>query len=95
MVGADTGSLGLRFTVDGGERITGVAVAAAGEGTYDVSLHLVAGLIPLQGLADAIRRRVGRAAKAAGLDPMLGRIDIRFEDIDPAAVAGPVPQAGR
>jgi len=78
---ANAGPLGLRMTVDGGERVVGVVSAALPEGGYAVALHLTAHMVPLRPLAAAIRTRVVAAAAGAGLASELGPVDITFEDV--------------
>ena len=78
---ANAGPLGLRMTVDGGERVVGVVSAALPEGGYAVALHLTARMVPLRPLAAAIRTRVVAAAAGAGLASELGPVDITFEDV--------------
>ena len=57
------------------------------DGTYEISLHLVAVLlVPLPALAERIRSSVEAAAAEAGLADVLGPIDVAFEDVREAAV---------
>jgi hypothetical protein len=81
VVGADAGSLGLRVTLDGSQRLAGVTAAALADGRYGMTLHLVARLVPLHPLAERIRERIERGASLAGLAQVLGPIDIVFEDL--------------
>ncbi len=65
----------------------GVTAAALPDGTYEISLHLVAVLlVPLPALAERIRSSVEAAAAEAGLADVLGPIDVAFEDVREAAV---------
>lgn len=81
VAGAHSGPVALRATVEGRERVAGVVVVAAGDGRYGVELHLVTELVPLQPLAERVRKRVERAASTAGLRDALGAVDITFEDL--------------
>ncbi len=81
VVGAHSGPLALRATVEGRERVAGVVVAAIGDGRYGVELHLVAELVPLPPLGERVRKRVERAASTVGLQDVLGPIEITFEDV--------------
>lgn len=81
VVGAHSGPVALRATVEGRERVAGVVVAAIGGGRFSVELHLVGGLVPLHPLAERVRDRVERAAAKAGLRDALGPVDITFEDV--------------
>ena len=63
------------------DRVPGVVVVALKDGRYDVTLHLIAEVVPLHDLADRIRERVIRAATIAGLDPALGPVTVVFEDV--------------
>jgi hypothetical protein len=63
------------------DRVPGVVVAALKDGRYDVTLHLIAEVVPLHDLADRIRERVVRAATVAGLDPALGPVNVVFDDV--------------
>ncbi|MEJ7567362.1 MAG: hypothetical protein WKF41_03770 [Gaiellaceae bacterium] len=72
------------------DRVPGVLVVALNDRRYDVSLHLIAAVVPLHDLADRIRERVVRAATAAGLARALGPVNVVFEDV----VAGEA-RAGR
>ncbi|MBB4660478.1 hypothetical protein [Conexibacter arvalis] len=51
------------------------------DGRYGIELRLVAELVPLHALAEAIRARVRRAAAHAGLEASLGEIDVEFADL--------------
>jgi hypothetical protein len=76
-----SGSLGLRVTRSGSERLVGVVCAADASGGYAVALHLVVRPVPLDRLAERIRARVRARISAADLTDELARIDIVFEDI--------------
>lgn len=81
VVRSDPGPLRVRITAEGQDRVPGVVSAALADGRYEVSLYLVTLMVPLHPLADRIRSRVARAASQAGLDDLLGPIDIAFEDL--------------
>jgi len=88
VVEGNAGPLGLRMTMDRGERVVGVVSAALPEGGYGVALHLTAHMIPLRPLADTVRSGVVAAAARAGLASELGPVDITFEDVREAGEAG-------
>jgi hypothetical protein len=77
----EAGPRALRLTVDRGERLAGVSATAQRDGRYDVDLRLVADLVPLHPLADAVRARVRASAGRAGLTALVGAIDVEFADI--------------
>ena len=73
-----------RWGTDAGEqRLPGVVVAAAGDGTYAVDLYLVARLVPLEALGERVRTELRRTAKAVGLGALLGRVTVRVVDVEP------------
>ncbi|HEV2820009.1 MAG TPA: hypothetical protein VGW11_05830 [Solirubrobacteraceae bacterium] len=67
-----------------GHRFAGIDVVAEGRDRYGLTLHLAAHLVPLIPLADAVRDAVATAARRDGLAGDLGRIDVRFETVEPA-----------
>ncbi|HEV2819436.1 MAG TPA: hypothetical protein VGW11_02915 [Solirubrobacteraceae bacterium] len=67
-----------------GPLFAGIDVVAEGRDRYGLSLHLAAHLVPLLPLADAVRDAVASAARRDGLADELGRIDVRFETLEPA-----------
>lgn len=67
-----------------GPLFAGIDVVAEGPDRYGLTLHLAAHLVPLVPLADAVRDAVATAARQEGLDGELGRIDVRFETLEPA-----------
>lgn len=89
VVGGLEGRVRLWVTVDRGERIPGVVVAAVGEGRHAVTLHLIARPVPLHPLGDSVRAAVETAADVAGLATALGPVDVAFEDLaeEPGAAA--------
>jgi hypothetical protein len=76
----DAGPAGTFLTgVGDGERMVGVTCIAAPEGTYEVSLSLVVGLVALEPLAQRIRAAVIRVASFAGIG--LADVSIHFADL--------------
>jgi hypothetical protein len=87
VIAAVEGPNGAWLTASDEETYPGVTAAALPDGTYEISLHLVAALsVPLPALAERIRSRVEAAAADAGLADVLGPINIAFEDVREAAV---------
>jgi hypothetical protein len=82
VVGLDAGPAGMRTTASAGLRVDGVVCAALSDGRYHVSVHLVAGMVALRPLADAVRRRVERDVAIVGLADRLGPVDIAVEDVE-------------
>ena len=67
--GLDGGPGGLFMTAAGdGERLVGVTCIAAAEGGFEVSVRVVAGLVPLHGLGERVRAAVLRVARFAGIE---------------------------
>jgi hypothetical protein len=81
VVGLDSGRAGMRMTAGAGLRVDGVVCVAQPDGRYQVTVHLVAALVPLRALADAVRARVDREAATARLADRLGPVDVVVEDI--------------
>ena len=81
VVGLDAGRAGMRMTASEGLRVDGVVCAAMPDGRYQVSVHLVAAMVPLRQLADAVRARIERDAAIAGLADRLGPVDVGVEDV--------------
>lgn len=81
------GRVGIAFTNDAGERLWGVIATAAPDGSVSVELHLVAELVPLVELGDAVRAAVVAAASATGLAESLARVDVRFEEVTAPSAA--------
>ena len=81
VAGGHGGRMGLAFTNDAGERLQGVIATALPGGKVGLELHLVADLVPLYPLADAVRERVTGAAAAAGLAGALGPVDVAIDDV--------------
>ncbi|MFZ0040601.1 MAG: hypothetical protein WAK93_04785 [Solirubrobacteraceae bacterium] len=76
VLNTDAGPLGLRVTAAAGQRVPGVVCAASGEDGYEVSLSLIAELVPLPQLGDRVAAAVRHAASAAGVP--LGRVLVNF-----------------
>jgi hypothetical protein len=81
VVGLDAGPAGIHMTASEGVRVDGVVCAALPDGRYHVSVHLVAAMVALRPLADAVRARVKRDVAIAGLADLLGPADIAVEDV--------------
>ena len=62
--------------------------AALGDGRYQLSVHLVAAMVALRPLADAVRARVDRDVAIAGLADRLGPVDVAVEDVQVRTEAG-------
>jgi hypothetical protein len=78
-------------TTAGDRAIHGVTAVARSDGRYDLGLHVVVAWPPdpLPRLADELRRRVQAAVKRAGLEPLLGPVDIDIVSVeDPNPLAG-------
>ena len=83
------GPVGLRGTPDRGEVVAGVVATALREG-YELSLYLVAEVVPLHALADRVREAV-RARVAAELpDVTLGPVSVAFEDVAESSSSRPL-----
>ena len=79
----------MRMTASGGLRVDGVVCAALPDGRYQLSVHLVAAMVALRPLADAVRARVERDVANAGLADRLGPVDVAVEDIRAQGEARP------
>lgn len=78
--GMDAGPAGTFVTGAGdGERLDGVTCIAAPEGGYEVSLRLVASLVPLHPLAERVQAAVLRVASFAGVQ--LAGVSVHFADL--------------
>ena len=62
-----------------GERLEGVTCIAAPGGGYEVSLRLVAGLVPLHPLGERVQAAVVRVATFAGIQ--LTDVSVHFADL--------------
>lgn len=81
VVDLDAGSSGAYVTLAEGERLPGVTAVAVPDGRYAVTLNVVARMVPLEPLAEAVRAHVQRAANAAGLVAELGPVDVVVADV--------------
>jgi hypothetical protein len=88
VVGLDAGRAGMRATASEGLRVEGVVCAALADGRYQLSVHLVAAIVALRPLADAVRARVEREVARAGLADRLGPVDVAVEDVRARTEAG-------
>ena len=88
-VALDAGRTGIRMTASEGLRVDGVVCAALPDGRYQLSLHLVAAMVALRPLADAVRARVERDVAIAGLAERLGPMDVAVEDVQVRREARP------
>ncbi len=79
VVATDTGPTGLYVTVAGGERLEGIICAAANDGGYDISVRLIAGLVPLPALSAQITVAVQRAADRVRVP--CSSVSIHFADL--------------
>lgn len=89
VVGLDAGRTGFRMTASDGLRVDGVVCAALPDGRYQASVHLVAAMVALRPLADAVRARVQRDAAIAGLGARLGPVDVAVENVHAPAEVRP------
>jgi hypothetical protein len=85
----DPGRTAMRMTASAGLRVDGVVCVALPDGRYQVSVHLVAAMVALRPLADAVRARVERDVALAGLADRLGRVDVAVEDVQAQTEARP------
>jgi precorrin-3B methylase len=89
VVGLDAGRAGMRMTGSAGLRVDGVLCVALPHGRYQVSVHVVAAMVALRPLADAVRARVEHDAAVAGLADRLGPVDVAVEDVQARTEARP------
>jgi hypothetical protein len=92
VVEADSGPHNIRMTAAPEGPLPGIIVAAESEGRYSISLGLRVEMTELSPLAEALRGRIERAARAGGLVDRLGSVDLIFTDVVLAASAGPDPR---
>lgn len=67
VLATDAGPGGLHVTAAPDERLDGIICAAASDGGYDVSVRLIAGLVPLPDLSDRVTAAINRAAARVGV----------------------------
>jgi hypothetical protein len=79
VLATDTGPMGLYLTMAGGERLEGIVCAAANNGGYDISVRLIAGLVPLPTLSGAVAAAIERAAARVGVP--CSSVSVHFADV--------------
>jgi hypothetical protein len=79
VITTDTGPTGLHATAARDERLEGIICAATSDGGYDISVRLIAGLVPLPDLSDRVKAAINRAAVRVGV-PCSG-IAVYFADV--------------
>jgi uncharacterized alkaline shock family protein YloU len=75
-------------TSDRDTALEGVVCLPVVGGGYVVELHLVAELVPLPALAEAIRDSIERRVSTTALGRTLRRVDVTFEDVVVEEVSG-------
>ncbi len=75
----DPGAVGLYVTAAGGEQFEGIICAAANDGGYDISVRLIADLVPLPDLSERIADAVARAAARVGVP--CSSVSVHFSDL--------------
>ncbi len=81
VVRGDVGPGGVCVTGDPPGVLEGVSVVAQPGGRFEVSLCLVAELVPLHELGEAVRREIATAAARDGLGERLGDVSVDFADV--------------
>jgi hypothetical protein len=81
VVRGDAGPNGTCVTGDGAGTLPGVSVVAAPGGRYEVSLRLVAELVPLLELGARVAERVRAGAAGAGLADRMGELRVQWGDV--------------
>jgi hypothetical protein len=79
VITTDTGPAGLHATTARDERLEGIICAATSDGGYDISVRLIAGLVPLPDLSDRVTAAINRAAVRVGV-PCSG-VAVHFADV--------------
>jgi hypothetical protein len=79
IIGTDTGPMGTYVTVAGGERLEGIICAAANDGGHDVSVRLIAALVPLPQLSVQVTAAIEHAATRIRV-PCSG-VAVHFADV--------------
>jgi hypothetical protein len=79
IIATDTGPAGLHLTTARDERLEGIICAATSDGGYDISVRLIAGLVPLPDLSDRVTAAINRAAVRVGV-PCSG-VAVHFADV--------------
>jgi len=79
VLGAEAGVHATRVTADPPAGLLhGVSVIAQADGRYAVDLCLVARIVPLLALGEAVRRQVQESARRGGLADQLGTVNVEF-----------------
>jgi hypothetical protein len=79
VLGADAGQGGRRVTADPASGpLIGVLATAQSDGRYAVDLSLVADMVPLPALAEAVRARVSKRMDGEQLGNVLGAVNVEF-----------------
>ncbi len=82
MLGSDPGPSGVRVTADPASGpLIGVSATAQSDDRYVVDLSLVADMVPLPALAEAVRARVRRRADDEQLGAVLGAVNVEFASV--------------
>lgn len=79
VIKTDTGPAGLHMTTAGDERLEGIICAADIDGGYDISVRLIAGLVPLPDLSDRVTAAIYRAAVRVGVP--CSSVAVHFADV--------------
>jgi len=79
VVATDTGPMGLYLTTAGVERLEGIICAATNDGGYDISVRLIADLVPLPALSGAVAAAIERAAEWVGVP--CSSVSVHFADV--------------
>lgn len=90
VVDLDAGPGGVFMTAERDQGVPGVVCAATTDG-YDLSLRVVAGLVPLEDLGREVSAAVRAAASARQLPT--GRVDIHVADVREPLAALPPPES--
>jgi hypothetical protein len=75
----DAGPAGLHVTAARDERLEGIICAATSDGGYDISVRLIAGLVPLPDLSDRVTAAMNCAAERVGVP--CGAVAVYFADV--------------
>jgi hypothetical protein len=79
VVATDAGPAGLHATTARDERLEGIICAANRDGGYDISVRLIAGMVPLPDLSDRVTAAIHRAAVRVGVP--CSAIAVHFADV--------------
>ena len=82
VLGSDSGPSGRRVTADPASGpLIGVLATAQSDGRYAVDLSLVADMVPLPALAEAVRARVRKRVDGEQLADVLGAVNVEFASV--------------